>query len=168
MIEVETYREDAVAEKLGVSRVVLRALRRQELTPPEDFRMMGNAITYTESGIKKIAVTVAQWLDGRTGAGGGVAEALRAPDEQPEGIQIDMQPVQQTLLHLKVTKVFTAPAMSGRMLGQDEDGRVRLIFVRSNRNFRPGMMVDGLLQGEVVHFRGRLPRLPAHRPVPPR
>lgn len=52
------YTETKIAAELGVNRSVIKAIRDEQLTPQEDWLMVRNQVTLTESGVGKVMASL--------------------------------------------------------------------------------------------------------------
>lgn len=176
-LPADLFWESAVAQKFGVSRTAVRALRKRVLSAA-DWRYHNNTVALTASGLAKLQAAL---------AGGSVpGSAAPRPATGTRGPSVPaVPPGPPPRRHFVVTKVPVhrvdapqkkivvgrpvpadfAPCSPWELtkrsahLGDAPELRERPIRVRDNSNFRPGMVFECASIGEGMwQFLGRLPR----------
>jgi len=172
----DLFWEARTAESLGISRTVMRALRKQHLTPETDWRLIENAVVLTASGVGKISAVLhplaatapAAAPSPATANGGGVALPSGPPVRRK--FMVTRKPVfrsdapqRKILLCAECTP--TARELSSldfiRLRAALALGPERPVRVRDNLNFAPGMVFEAVAIGHGIwQYLGRLPRRP--------
>lgn len=135
-----------LADALGISKNALKKLRDDMLTPGADF-VIGQPITYTDEGIKKIRAHL------------GLPEPPAGPLE-PSKAGVPMPAPATTRETLTVLR--KANGNPRIVLCLTGDGRQVNLCVKSNANFAPKMSLPKCVQRRnapsVYDYEGRLPR----------
>ena len=141
----ELFWEAKVAESMGVARERLAALRAEHLTEGPHFRVVRNAVVLTASGLEIIVAALNPRPAPSPGAESPQPQAAACPDGPPERVTMVVRRVPPNIRLLLASKA--------------DDRTERVVRVRDNRLFMPGMMLTAIHCGNSLYqFMGRLPR----------
>jgi hypothetical protein len=141
----ELFWESKVAESLGVARERIVALRVERLTEGPHFRIVRNAVVLTASGLEIIASALRPESSPSATVASPAPPALGVQDGPAPRV---MMVVRRVPPNIRV--LLCSPAGS-----QIE----RVVRVRDNRLFTPGMVLEAINGGtNGLQFTGRLPR----------
>ena len=141
----ELFWESKVAESLGVARERIVALRVERLTEGKHFRIVRNAVVLTASGLEIIASALRPESSASATVASPAPPALAIQDGPAPRV---MMVVRRVPPNIRV--LLCSPAGS-----QIE----RVVRVRDNRLFTPGMVLEAINGGtNGLQFTGRLPR----------
>ena len=141
----ELFWESKVADSLGVARERIAALRAERLTEGPHFRIVRNAVVLTASGLETIASALRP-------------DSLPSPavaSPAPPALGVQDGPAPRVMMVVRrvppnIRVLLCSPAGS-----QIE----RVVRVRDNRLFTPGMVLEAINGGtNGLQFTGRLPR----------
>ncbi len=165
--------ESQAAERFGISRTRMRALRKEHLAPELDWQWRDNAVVLTPSGLQKIEIKLA----GEPTALASLAEAprpataTRGPADVPPGPpprrkfivwrvpphRLDAR--QRHVLICREALPSTQQTSSWLLHTLPGLGVERPIRVRDNAHFIPGMILEAVNIGHGLwQYTGRLPR----------
>lgn len=166
------YWESQVAERLGVSRSHLRALRKEHLTQGADWTLRENAVVLTDIGLQKVVAR----LEGATSTLAGEqnpatlpsAPAAVIPGPPPKAqYMVVRKPLNRTdrpqtkILICRGCEAKQPEVKSWEIAKADLHKVERPIRVRDNTNFLPGMVLEAVCIGHGMwQYLGRLPRRP--------
>jgi hypothetical protein len=141
----ELFWEAKVAESMGVARERIAALRSEHLTEGPHFRNVRNAVVLTASGLDLIVAALAPRSAPSLAAESPQPQAAACPDGPPERVTMVVRRVPPNIRLLLACKL--------------DDRTERVVRVRDNRLFMPGMMLTAIHCGNsLFQFTGRLPR----------
>jgi hypothetical protein len=170
----EENSESALATRLGVARDLLRELRDEALEHGPDWGTHKRVIFYTESGVKKIEVALAQRA-GMASAGpqpdAGTEPHPQAPPSAAAPITASAIPekkpsaarAREVLVVVAVPKNPHSPVILARLKTGEvpKPGHELRVRVRHTLNFRAGMEMNCVHdQGAVWDLIGNCPRWP--------
>ena len=159
MITPETtplYYEQKIADKLGLARDALRAIRKEQLEDGKDFGQIGREIVLSATGL----VALLAFLKKK---GGGVADDVdfsdcMLPAPPPPGDENDQEPTPASeLVEMTVIRRYPNDRL---LLCADPDGRAVNVRVKKNDNFVKDMKLRARWepQKNAYVMEGRCPR----------
>ena len=141
----ELFWEVKVAESMGVARERIAALRAEHLTEGPHFRSVRNAVVLTASGLELIVAALNPRSAPAPADKSPQTQAAACPDGPPERVAMVVRRVPPNIRLLLASKL--------------DDRTERVVRVRDNRLFMPGMMLTAIDCGQnLFQFTGRLPR----------
>ncbi|QYY35298.1 hypothetical protein [Ruficoccus sp. ZRK36] len=166
---MSTVKEVVLAERLGLPRSQLKALRDNEtLKSPAHWHLEHSHIVYTTAGVEALQEALKIGEPSPAPTAEDPAEATASHNEpvkeaRRQWLSTHVLMAEETLTELIVTKVYprNPRCLQARLDGDPHPHTVR---VRDNRNFVPGMKlmaVKGPTSG-VWNHRGRCPRRKGH------
>lgn len=145
---LEGFWEVNVARELGVARPVVSKLRRRHLLEGEHWSMRGNAVVLTASGLARIKDLLL--------ARGLTAAARPTPPESKETPKAG--PPER--VKMRVARLCpNVRLLVCQSIADGPDAVARLVRVKENVNFMPGMVLEAVSAGaNLWQFTGRMPR----------
>lgn len=172
-IPPDLFWESRTAESLGISRTVIRKLRKEHLTPEVDWHLIENTVVLTAGGVGKLtavlhprSLTLASGDRPATAKGG--AEAVPPGPPAKRKFMVTKKPLHRIDSPQRKILVCAecgddakdiAPVDLFRLRAQLKLGAERPVRVRDNENFMPGMVLEAVSIGHGMwQYLGRLPR----------
>ena len=141
----ELFWESSVAESMGVARERIAALRAERLTEGQHFRIVRNAVVLTASGLEIVVTALKPGRSPSPADESPVAKAAGVPDGPPERVLMVVRRVPPNI-RLLLCSIL-------------DDRTERVVRVKDNRLFMPGMALNAIYCGQNLYqFTGRLPR----------
>ncbi|MBM4165239.1 MAG: hypothetical protein FJ222_12485 [Lentisphaerae bacterium] len=151
--------EREVAEKLGLSRATIRAVREKVLVRGRDYDLEGGAVKYTDAGLQRVELevgaktaapsTTPSPAENRRGGEG--QDSPPPASKAPEGTLRDDFSPQEAV----VVRGFR----NLRLIQAEIAGRLVRVRVRNSVNFVKGMRIPvRLLNGDLYELARRCPR----------
>ena len=145
----ELFWESKVAESLGVARERIAALRAERLTEGPHFRSVRNAVVLTASGLEIIASALRPDSSPSPGLASPAPAAVGMQDGPPARVLMVVRRVPPNI------RLLLASILPEKL----DDRTERVVRVKDNRLFMPGMMLNAIDCGQNLYqFTGRLPR----------
>ena len=179
-LPADLFWEARTAESLGISRTVMRALRKQHLTPVVDWQLIENAVVLTASGVGKISAVLRPLGAPSPAAAPGPAVVPSPAVVNGGGLALPPGPPLRRKFMVTRKPVFRSDAPQRKIVLCSECapdakdissldlirlraslvlGTERPIRVRDNLNFAPGMVLEAVAIGHGIwQYLGRLPR----------
>jgi len=183
-VELQVYPEPMVARVTGVARVAIKRARAASLEKGPDWSLVDSVVTYGPDGLKKLLSALGLRADDlawpvppgpprggfeagplaaatREGSGDAVHGASPATVVAEAVAEAAAVETARALVELVVLKNVFNP---GLLIARHGATEVR-VRVRSNVNFRPGMVLRArapIQAGGLWHMEGNCPRRPGH------